>query len=194
LLQHAWAEMEHDIQYKSATVIPTAIRRKFISLAGMLEIADREFQGIQDEDERLTQRARASVRVGDLAEVEITPDSLKAYLDSKMGTDGRMQQWAYNFTAEILRKVGFETLSQLDECIRDYDDDRVSRAIWGYRQGQLSRFEDVLLASMGEIFAARHPLSSEEWWGERWRGRLERLARAGIAVGSFDPRARGSSG
>lgn len=58
ILQHAWAEMEHDIQYKSVAAIPAFIRRRFMSLAGMLEIADREFQTIQDEDER----HRAAVR------------------------------------------------------------------------------------------------------------------------------------
>jgi ppGpp synthetase/RelA/SpoT-type nucleotidyltranferase len=52
ILQHAWAEMEHDIQYKSPNAIPTLIKRRFIALAGLLEIADREFQTLQDENER----------------------------------------------------------------------------------------------------------------------------------------------
>jgi ppGpp synthetase/RelA/SpoT-type nucleotidyltranferase len=53
VLQHAWAEMEHDVQYKTDSELPKVIRKKFLSLAGLLEIADREFQGIQEEDERL---------------------------------------------------------------------------------------------------------------------------------------------
>ena len=52
ILQHAWAEIEHDIQYKSVRAIPAAIRRRLAAVAGLLEIADREFQAIQDEDER----------------------------------------------------------------------------------------------------------------------------------------------
>jgi ppGpp synthetase/RelA/SpoT-type nucleotidyltranferase len=52
ILQHAWAEIEHDIQYKSATTIPSEIRRRFMALAGMLEIADREFQTIQNADQK----------------------------------------------------------------------------------------------------------------------------------------------
>jgi putative GTP pyrophosphokinase len=40
--------MEHDIQYKSVAPIPASIRRRFMSLAGMLEIADREFEAIQE--------------------------------------------------------------------------------------------------------------------------------------------------
>src|SRR5258708_36248047 len=44
VLQHAWAEIEHDIQYHSAEAIPAAIRRRVMSRAGMLEIAEHGFQ------------------------------------------------------------------------------------------------------------------------------------------------------
>jgi len=47
VMQHAWAEIEHDIRYKSKAAIPLAISRRFMTLAGLLEIADREFQAIQ---------------------------------------------------------------------------------------------------------------------------------------------------
>lgn len=68
ILQHAWAEMEHDIQYKSVSAIPPFIRRRFMSLAGMLEIADREFQTIQDEDEKHRTEVRNTIE-RDLEEV-----------------------------------------------------------------------------------------------------------------------------
>jgi putative GTP pyrophosphokinase len=187
LLQHAWAEMEHDIQYKSAAVIPAVIRKKFISLAGLLEIADREFQSLQEEDERLRQQARASVQTGDLSTVEITPDSLKTYLDRKLGSDGRMTQWSYDFVAKILRKLGFETLSQLDQSITGYDDDKISRVLWGARQGQLTRFEDTVLASMGEFFIDRHPWARDQEWVDRYRRRLEKLTSGGVKIGSYIP-------
>ena len=66
-------------------VIPTVIRRRFASLAGMLEIADREFQAIQDEDLSLRTEAIASVQEGTLDTIEITPYALKAYLDKRLG-------------------------------------------------------------------------------------------------------------
>lgn len=53
ILQHAWAEIEHDIQYKAPRGLPTAIRRRFAALAGLIEIADREFQAIQDANQAL---------------------------------------------------------------------------------------------------------------------------------------------
>ena len=59
ILQHAWAEIEHDIQYKSARALPPAIRRRLAAVAGLLEIADREFQAIRDEHDRSRERPPA---------------------------------------------------------------------------------------------------------------------------------------
>lgn len=47
ILQHTWAEIEHDIGYKSKAEVPRDIRRQFSRLAGLLEIADDEFVKIR---------------------------------------------------------------------------------------------------------------------------------------------------
>ena len=47
VLQHAWAEIEHDLGYKSEKAIPRDIRRSFSRLAGLLEIGDKEFLEIR---------------------------------------------------------------------------------------------------------------------------------------------------
>ncbi len=44
ILQHAWAEIEHDKIYKSTEVLPKDITRQFFLLSGVLEIADNEFE------------------------------------------------------------------------------------------------------------------------------------------------------
>lgn len=56
ILQHAWAEMEHDIRYKSVEDVPKIISSRFTALAGLIEIADREFQAIQDYDRALKEQ------------------------------------------------------------------------------------------------------------------------------------------
>lgn len=48
ILQHTWAEIEHDIGYKSKIEIPKSVRRQFSRLAGLLEIADNEFINIRN--------------------------------------------------------------------------------------------------------------------------------------------------
>jgi len=47
ILQHAWAEIEHDLGYKTELEIPHPIRRRFTRIAGLLEIADTEFDIIR---------------------------------------------------------------------------------------------------------------------------------------------------
>ncbi|MDY0132084.1 MAG: hypothetical protein RBR53_05385 [Desulforegulaceae bacterium] len=47
ILQHAWAEIEHDLGYKSKHSIPFEMRRRFSRLSGLLELADEEFNSLR---------------------------------------------------------------------------------------------------------------------------------------------------
>jgi len=118
----------------------------------MLEIADREFQAIQDADKRLREEARSRVEGGQLGSVEITPDALKAFLDKRLGPDGRISEFSYNWLALLVRRLGFKDLQQVEKCVRGYDNDQLSRIVSGTRQGQTTRFEVMLLAGMGENY------------------------------------------
>jgi putative GTP pyrophosphokinase len=186
ILQHAWAEIEHDIQYKSSITIPKDIKRRFMSLAGLLEIADREFQAIQDADRVLSEQAETRITAGDLSEVEITAGALKAYLDKTLGPDGRMSDFSYDWTARLLLKLGFTSLEQVDLCIGRYNDD-LSRLVDGTRQGQLTRFEYMLLAGLGDKFIERHPWKAEAWFQEGRKDVLAQLSSIGVEIACFDP-------
>ncbi len=187
ILQHAWAEIEHDIQYKAVETIPTSIRRRFTSLAGLVEIADREFQAISDEDRQVRTDARRLVRRGALDQVEVTADALKAYLDDKLGQDGRMAEWSYIWTARLLKRMGFQNLKQIDNCIGGYNDDYVSRTLWGSRQGQLSRFEDLVLVGMGANFIRKHSWAGYQWFVDARERHLEHLKAHGVELGTYAP-------
>lgn len=192
ILQHAWAEIEHDVQYKAVATLPSQVRRRFAALAGLIEIADREFQAIEDADRDLRAQARRNVNLGQLDKVEITPDSLRAYLDRKYGADGRMSDFSYQWTARILLRLGFQNLAEVEECVRGRDDDKISRVIFGGRQGQLTRFESVLLASMGEYFILGHPWADRpetaRWFVAHEMVRLAKLRDAGIQIGDYRPK------
>lgn len=61
VVQHAWAEVEHDLGYKSHEAVPAAIRRRFSRVASLLEIADEEFVSIRRAIEAHAQSAREAV-------------------------------------------------------------------------------------------------------------------------------------
>lgn len=185
ILQHTWAEIEHDIQYKSSIEIPTDIRRRFMALAGLLEIADREFQAIQDQDRQLTSQAGEQVDRGHFDGVEITAKSLNLFLDKKIGPDGRMSDWSYSWTAGIVKRLGFSDLKQLETAMSPYDDNELSGIVWGGRQGQLTRFETVLLAALGEDYIERHKWRHEEWFRNQENSRLKKLRESGISISTY---------
>lgn len=47
ILEHAWAEIEHDLGYKSSSAVPYELKRGFTRLAANLEIADIEFDRLK---------------------------------------------------------------------------------------------------------------------------------------------------
>lgn len=127
------------------------------------------------------------VSEGQFGAVEITPDAFKVYLDRKLGPDGRMSEWQYDWTAKLLKRLGFKALDEVEECVGGYDDDRLSRILWGTRHGQIARFEYMLMAAMGELYVQRHPFVGLEWFGKRAGEMLRKLAEASVPIGTYDP-------
>jgi ppGpp synthetase/RelA/SpoT-type nucleotidyltranferase len=189
ILQHAWAEIEHDIQYKSVDTLPAEIRRRFIALAGMLEIGDREFQELSNAHDRIQNEARAAVEADDLDGIEITPDALRAFLDKRLGSDGRVKEWGYAWEADLLKVLGFSTLEQVSEAIDGLDDDRLSRIVYGGRQGQITRFEILLRVAMGDGFLNGHPWNTDDspWVRQQHEHIVRRLRDADINIGNYLP-------
>ena len=62
ILQHAWAEFEHDIRYKGSIPEEDApdLDRRFTLAAGLLELADREFSAIRERLRSTAARAERS--------------------------------------------------------------------------------------------------------------------------------------
>lgn len=188
ILQHAWAEMEHDIRYKPDAAIPATLRKRFDTLAETIEQADREFQAIQDEDEQLRRNAVMSMSSGNLKKAEILPDTLKAYLDARFGPDGRMTWFSYNVVADMVKTMGFTNMKQIDDCIKPYDGDHMCSILQDVRQGQLRRFEYTLIAGMGAHYGLLHPWADDKRFVSRYSTIIRKLTNGGIAVGNYRPK------
>jgi len=188
ILQHAWAEIEHDIEYKGAEAVASSVRRRFMAVAGMLEIVDREFQAIQDEVRLRRRVATESVERGRLDRAALTSETLRSYLDTRLGADRRVSESNYEVWVGVLRELGFTSVQQVDDCIDDLDDMAISRDVWGSKRSQLQRFEGLLLAGMGEYYIEHHPSRELDHFVELRRRWLDRLKEHGGPVRSYRPR------
>lgn len=56
VLEHAWAEIDHEIVYKGGAIFPETLLRRFGALAGALEILDAQFSALRGEREALIDR------------------------------------------------------------------------------------------------------------------------------------------
>ena len=62
LLEHVWAEIEHDVVYKSGADWPDEIKRRFASIAGVLELLEHEFDQLTEAASRVVDEACESLR------------------------------------------------------------------------------------------------------------------------------------
>lgn len=81
ILQHAWAEIEHDFGYKTESEVPEKIRRRFSRLAGLIELADDEFMKIKRTEKVYLDEVEAEI--GNQSQsTQIDSVSISALLDS----------------------------------------------------------------------------------------------------------------
>ena len=120
MLQHAWAEFEHDRNYKFAGVLPKEVRRRLSILAGNLELIDREFDNISKDIDAYAINVGKKAELGDLSE-PINSTSLMAYMNRRFkpliekGVTPDLVDDAV--IIEELHGMGINTLEELEKVI-----------------------------------------------------------------------------
>ena len=170
VLQHAWAEFEHDIRYKGNVPEDAAadLDRRFTLAAGLIELADREFATIR---ERIQQAAPGST-----TEVEadhIVGQELATFLAGHYSDAGWSHTDHYDWIAGLLTQLGIDSIDDLDDLLTSVDADAVIRRM-GYRYpaGAVRRLDDALLAIFGEQYVT---LDGNSHRVPLLRARLEKL-------------------
>ncbi|MCR5175532.1 MAG: hypothetical protein K6C05_01640 [Anaerovibrio sp.] len=80
VLQHAWAEIEHDLGYKSSYGVPNTIRREFSRIAGLLEIADNQFVELNSNIQQYKKDIAEQLESGEYQALPLDEVTLNEYL------------------------------------------------------------------------------------------------------------------
>ncbi len=154
VLQHAWAEFEHDIRYKGTMPDEHArdFDRRFTLAAGLLELADREFSTIRD-----TLRASATSTTETEAvrddDPRIDPRELAAFLAGQYAESGWSRTDHYAWISGLLLELGITSLDELGESLRSGDEELIRvRMDYRYPPGAVRRLDDALLAAYGSAY------------------------------------------
>ncbi|HET8559636.1 MAG TPA: DUF429 domain-containing protein [Marmoricola sp.] len=176
VLQHAWAEFEHEIRYKGT--IPDEqvpdFDRRFTLAAGLLELADREFSTIRDRFRVGVIGPRPESRDDD---PRISAPELAAFLAGQYADAGWSRTDHYAWMSGVLLELGITSLADLMDTLRRVDTEALTRRMeYRYPPGAVRRLDDALLWAYGDTYVE---LRGNAHRAAALRTRLEKLAGAG---------------
>ena len=132
MLQHMWANMYHDMGYKSDVEIPKEYQRNMNRLAGMLELADEQFSRIRKEINNYRRNVQSLVASGDFDDVPLNGDTFRSYLELqpfKCLTEkiaGINQAEIYEDSLDpyyqVLLRMGMRTIGDVERLRKKYTD------------------------------------------------------------------------
>lgn len=154
VLQHAWAEFEHDIRYKrrgNTGKLAPEVDRAFTLAAGLIELADQQFDLIAAQQSATDTTAPIDLDVKFTAE---TLPGIIALLHGNTIPQSRLEH--YHWLEELLHAHGLTTVAQLTELMSPANLERVKMALhYTFQPGQVRIIDDLLLAAFGEEHIAK---------------------------------------
>ena len=157
VLQHAWAEFEHDIRYKGTVpeVHAPDLNRRFTLAAGLLELADQEFSTIRD-------RLQAALpeqpsEEPDETDPRLSPQELAKFLAGKFPDAGWSRTEHYSWISGLLLELGITSRDELAQVVSSVDSAEITdRMGYRYPPAAVRRLDDALLAVFGADYLALH--------------------------------------
>lgn len=149
MLQHAWAELTHDRNYKIGTNLPLQIQRKINLFSGMLEIADEGFSEIVSSIDEY----KASIKDNDLEQLTLQEiNSINLYkfvqeITKEMDLElSPISNWEGEYAKEILEELklsGFNNFKEITDAIPENYSEVFKQ--FGFSTNILGFLRDIML-------------------------------------------------
>lgn len=169
-LQHVWAEIEHDLGYKTEFGVPKAIRREFSRVAGLLEIADDHFAKIRLSIHEYTAEIKQKIADDCADDISIDLISLKEYVANNSHMRNIINEIASICDSEVteispenyleqLEWLGKQTLGDISNMITENHDIAMKLA-----QKSLAHTElDILSSNVGLRYICHAELLTHDY-------------------------------
>ncbi|APT85066.1 GTP pyrophosphokinase [Corynebacterium aquilae] len=178
VLQHAWAEFEHDIRYKGAGgEFDPRVDRAFTLAAGLIELADQQF----DQIAAIQQEVPAGSK-----DVELSADTLPGILTMLNGTRfPRAKTEYYPWMEDLLISNGVTTVADLKKLLNEADISAVESSMkYRFPPSQLRIIDDLLLRKFGTAYIERTKDTGNR--ASQRAGRLRKRLKIMQAAGVLD--------
>lgn len=195
VLQHAWAEFEHDIRYKAPEgATDPRIDRAFALAAGLIELADQQFDQVVAVLEESAASDAAETTQPDSAhalpseqataadEIVLSAQTLPGVLTMLLPSSPRSKSEHYAWAEQLLGANGITTVGQLRELVSPRRLERIKVAMkYRFTPGHVRIVDDALLAARGvaHIAATAHSGEAPARRPRRMRQRLQQLRASG---------------
>ncbi len=153
ILQHAWAEIEHDLGYKSAQGIPRLQRRRFSRLAGLLETADDDFMRIRDDLAEYAAEVKKDIAEKP-SEVLLDKVSLTEFIERDEIVGRIDRQMVSSVGAFLGSTTSEEAVARHLDCLTDLDIHTVADL-----RAALLENEELIVGQFMYRFDEKHPPS-----------------------------------
>ena len=138
-LQHVWASVYHDTGYKTDVEVPKDYLRSLNRLAGLLELADQEFEDIRSSLDDYRRKIISIVKSGDFSSIELNGDSWREYieigpfdkLNKRIAESSNMEieELSLRPFLTAFKSLGCKTLKDVQDLIKNNSEEAYQIAI-----------------------------------------------------------------
>jgi len=147
ILMHAWAEIEHSLNYKSELDIPKQFKRKLFRISAKLEEADEQFEELKLSIQSYQQEIRLEIQKRDKDihsdhsefDEELNLNSLQAFLDAKYPNRKKSNSSTATLLEELNQySITFQSLIESNDALKE-NIPKIEFVLTGNKELQLSQ-------------------------------------------------------